>query len=58
MPSNRISITPREAASLDRLLDAYLATVEPDDTPGYATLSKFRTKLAGLDMDHTEHEEN
>lgn len=58
MPSNRIRLTPREAASLDRLLDAYLATADPDDTPGHATLTRLRTKLAGLDMDHTEHEEH
>lgn len=50
MRRQRVAIPPREAAALDRLLDAYLVT-EPND-PGLADLARLRERLRNLDMDH------
>ncbi len=44
-------LTPREAAALDRLLDAYIRTEEGD--PGIEQLRSVRQKLLLFPQDHT-----
>jgi hypothetical protein len=51
--SQRLSVTPRQAAALDRLLDAYVATEEHD--PGLEDLSALRDKVARLEHDHSAY---
>lgn len=50
----RVTIHPREAAALDRLLDAYLATDEGD--PGRDALASFKRRLERLAQDHADYE--
>lgn len=51
MPSESpLLLTPREAAALDRLLDAYLRT-EVDD-PGLDDLKAVRLKLIAIGQNH------
>lgn len=45
--------TPREAAALDRLLDAYVVTEEGD--PGIEDLRSLRLKVIGISQDHTKY---
>jgi hypothetical protein len=47
----RLSITATEAAALDRLLDAYLASGDRSD-PGLSDLALLRTRVAALYHDH------
>lgn len=49
----RVTCTPREAAALDRLLDAYLATEEVD--PGHSDLAQFHRRLRGIHQDHSTY---
>lgn len=44
-------LTPREAAALDRLLDAYVRTEEAD--PGIEDLKSVRRKVIRVAQDHT-----
>lgn len=44
-------MTPREAAALDRLLDAYVITEQGD--PGIEELRSVRKKLLLVAQDHT-----
>lgn len=46
-----LDLTPREAAALDRLLDAYTRTEEGD--PGMEDLKSVRHKLLIFPQDHT-----
>jgi hypothetical protein len=46
-----LNLTPREAAALDRLLDAYVRTEEGD--PGLDDLKSVRHKLLIIAQDHT-----
>jgi hypothetical protein len=46
-------LTPREAAALDRLLNAYVCTEEGD--PGLEDLRAVRRKLIRLAQDHTAY---
>jgi hypothetical protein len=46
-------LTPREAAALDRLLDAYTRT-EMDD-PGLTELKSVRRKIIRIGQDHTKY---
>lgn len=47
-----LDLTPREAAALDRLLDAYVHTTEEGD-PGLDDLKSVRHKLLLFPQDHT-----
>lgn len=49
----RLTITPREAAALDRLLDAYVGNEEND--PGMDDLRSLQGKVAELEQDHTAY---
>ena len=51
---NRLRITPREAAALDRLLDAYVGNEDGD--PGMDDLRVLQQKVGRLDQDHTAYE--
>lgn len=51
---NRLSLTPREAAALDRLLYAY--TLTDDTDPGLADLRSAHEKVGRLTQDHTVYE--
>jgi hypothetical protein len=51
--SQRLSVTPRQAAALDRLLDAYVATDEHD--PGLPDLVALREKVGRLEHDHSAY---
>lgn len=51
----RSLITPREAAALDRLLQAYLATEDGD--PGADDLRALYGKVRPLDQDHAVYEQ-
>jgi hypothetical protein len=46
-------LTPREAAALDRLLDAYVRTEEGD--PGLEDLKSVRKKLLLVDQNHVAY---
>jgi hypothetical protein len=46
-----LNLTPRQAAALDRLLDAYLAT-ESDAEPIVPILRGVKVKLERIPMDH------
>jgi hypothetical protein len=46
-------ITPRAAAALDRLLDAYVDNEDGD--PGMPDLRELKAKLQHLDQDHTAY---
>jgi hypothetical protein len=48
-------VTPREAAALHRLLDAYLATDELD--PGSEDLTRTMKRLERLEHDHSAYDE-
>jgi hypothetical protein len=50
MRNPRLTITPREAAALDRLLDAYVGNEDAD--PGMDDLRTLRAKLNGIEQDH------
>lgn len=51
MPAeNLIALTPREAAALDRLLDAYTRTEQAD--PGLEDLKSVRKKLLTVNQNH------
>lgn len=52
---SRVTIYPREAAALSRLLDAYAATVEhePEHEPGLRDLRRFEKRINRLNRDHT-----
>lgn len=50
--SARVSITPREAAALDRLLDAYQDYTDP----GMADLATLCVKVRRLDQDHAAYD--
>ncbi len=45
-----LMLTPREAAALDRLLDAYVRTEEGD--PGLEDLKSVRIKLLMVNQNH------
>ena len=49
-----LNLTPREAAALDRLLDAYVTTEKGD--PGVADLRSIAAKIARLPQDHEAYE--
>lgn len=51
--SGRLSITVRQAAALDRLLSAYIATDEDD--PGLDDLVPLKVKVERLPQDHTAY---
>jgi len=51
--ANRTTITPREAAALDRLLDAYVGNEEAD--AGMDDLRTLQRKVQQLDQDHTAY---
>ncbi len=53
--TRRMTINPREAAALHRLLDAYLASEHPED-PGMPELLAFESRLAHAQMDHSAYE--
>ncbi len=53
--ANRPTITPREAAALDRLLAAYVGNEEAD--PGMADLRSLQTKVRRLDQDHAAYDQ-
>ena len=53
--TQRMTIKPREAAALHRLLDAYLATTEDND-PGAGDLAAFFSRLSHAQMDHAAYE--
>lgn len=61
MPSarrpNRITITPREAAALSRLLDAYTQTVNDADDPGMDDLRSVNRKVFRIDHDHAAYDD-
>lgn len=50
---SRVTIYPREAAALDRLLDAYIATDEGD--PGREDLARLRGRVRRIRQDHTAY---
>ncbi len=50
-----LNVSAREAAAMDRLLDAYLATPDVTD-PGVPDLQRLRRKLAALPMDQSAYE--
>lgn len=54
MNAQRVTIHPREAAALDRLLDAYLATDQGD--PGRDDLIALKTRVRRLEHDHTAYD--
>jgi hypothetical protein len=51
---NQLTLTPRQAAALDRLLDAYIATKDTTD-PGIGDLRVLHDKVQGLDQDHAAY---
>lgn len=60
MPKNKplpeespIMLTPREAAALDRLLDAYVRTEDGD--PGLEDLKSVRRKLLHVNQNHVAY---
>jgi len=52
--TRRFTINPKEAAALDRLLDAYLATDNGD--PGWLDLTAFESRIEHAQMDHAAYE--
>jgi hypothetical protein len=48
-----LMLTPREAAALDRLLDAYVRTEQAD--PGIEDLRSVRLKLIGVGQNHVAY---
>lgn len=50
----RVTIHPREAAALDRLLDAYLHTDEDD--PGLPDLRALRERVRQIEHDHAAYD--
>lgn len=54
MRNPRLTVTPREAAALDRLLQAYLVTEDGD--PGMGDLRTLYSKLRQIDQDHTVYD--
>lgn len=50
----RLVITPREAAALHRLLDAYLGSTRDD--PGVADLDRVMRKVGRLTHDHSVYD--
>lgn len=54
MSNQRLAITPREAAALHRLLDAYIVTETGD--AGIGDLRSLHGKAGQLDKDHTLYE--
>lgn len=54
MSGQRVTIRPREAAALDRLLDAYLSTEESE--PGRADLVAFYQRLRRVEQDHAAYD--
>jgi len=50
----RLTITPREAAALDRLLDAYVGNEDGD--PGMGDLRTLRSKVAKIEQDHAVYD--
>jgi len=53
--SSPLPVTEREAAALDRLLDAYTITETTD--PGIEDLRRVRDKVRRLPQDHTVYEQ-
>lgn len=47
-----LNLSAREAAALDRLLDAYTAGVGDEGDPGLECLRRVHRKLANLPQDH------
>lgn len=56
MRSQRRAIHPCEAAALDRLLDAYLAAVDPESDPGFYDLVTLRSRVQHWEQDHSLYE--
>jgi hypothetical protein len=52
---NRPTISPREAAALDRLLHAYVGNDDGD--PGMDDLRTLQEKVRRLDQDHTAYDQ-
>jgi hypothetical protein len=52
--NQRVTINPREAAALDRLLDAYLATDMGD--PGRGDLLALKSRVEKWEHDHSAYE--
>lgn len=52
--TRRFTISPTEAAALDRLLDAYLATDNGD--PGWHDLAALKSRIEHAQMDHSAYE--
>ncbi len=52
--ASRITITPREAAALDRLMDAYVGNDDGD--PGMDDLRTLQRKVRRLAQDHTAYD--
>jgi hypothetical protein len=50
-----LMITAREAAALDRLLDAYVGN--EDNDPGMPDLRTLQSKILDLEQDHTAYDE-